>query len=86
MKTIIKGTILLFACIFFTACHVGRPLQTQISDNNRTFEVDYLFEHDGVKVYRFYDHGNYVYFTNRSGEVTRIDADSAKNRTITIGR
>ena len=55
------------------------------SENNRTYEVSYLFEHDGVKVYRFMDMGNYVYFTTK-GDVTSIKNDSTKERTVTIYR
>ena len=47
--------------------------------------VSYLFEHDGCKVYRFYDKGNYVYFTTR-GDVTSITNDSTAQRTITINK
>ena len=41
-----------------TGCATGTPLQTKESENNKTYDVDYLFEHEGCKVYRFYDHGN----------------------------
>ena len=26
-----------------------------------------MFEHDGVKVYRFYDDGSYIYYTDARG-------------------
>ena len=58
-------------------------LESGKSENNQTYEVSYLFEHDGVKVYRFLDLGNYVYFTTR-GDVTSIKNDSTEERTITI--
>ena len=45
--------------------------------------IGLLFEHDGIKVYRFFDMGNYVYFTTR-GDVTSIKNDSTGERTITI--
>lgn len=48
-----------------------------------SFYPPYLFEHDGVKVYRFYDMGNYVYFTTK-GEVTSINNDSTAQRTIVV--
>lgn len=62
----------------------GVPIMTAPSQNNDTYTVDYLFEHDGCKVYRFYDQGNYVYFTNCNGDVTSLANDST--RTITITR
>ena len=55
----------------------------QSTQNNDTYTISYLFEHDGVKVYRFYDMGNYVYFTTK-GEVTSINNDSTAQRTIVV--
>ena len=56
------------------------PLQTRESENNETYDVDYLFEHDGCKVYRFYDRGNYVYFTNCTGEaIVKTDSTEIRN-------
>ena len=57
------------------------PLQGGASENNRTYQVDYLFEHDGCKVYRFTDHGYYVYFTNCRGEaIVKLDSTEIRNR------
>lgn len=42
--------------------------------------VDLILEHEGCKVYRFYDMDNYVYFTNCAGDVTAIKDDSTKMR------
>lgn len=61
---------------------VGQPLETIPSQNNETYTVQYLFEHEGCKVYRFYDKGNYVYFTNCRGE-TIAQRDSIVVRNIT---
>lgn len=36
----------------------------------KDFQVEFLFEKDGIKVYRFMDGGNYHYFTSR-GETIR---------------
>jgi hypothetical protein len=67
----------------FSACAVGVPIQTREPDNNKTYEVDYLFEHNGCKVYRFYDRGNYVYFTNCNGEaIMKTDSAEVRNRTV----
>lgn len=60
-----------------TACGLaGRPIAQSAPDNNPSYKVEYLFEHDGCKVYRFMDMGNYVYFTNCQGDVTSIENDS----------
>ncbi len=56
------------------------------AENNKNYQVDYLFEHDGCKVYRFLDNGNYVYFTNCTGNVTSISSDSTRVETIVKGK
>jgi len=83
MKTLF-GLFVLVSVFSFHSCYSGRPLVQAPSQNNRTYEVSYLFEHDGCKVYRFYDMGNYVYFTNCRGNVTAIGTDSTKQRVHTI--
>ena len=85
MKTIIKlFAPSLFVLAGFNSC-ASIPLTVGESENNSTYKVSYLFEHDGCKVYRFYDKGNYVYFTTR-GDVTAIQNDSAAQRTVTIDK
>ena len=39
------------------------PQSTTVEGNG--FKVEYLFEKDGIKVYRFYDGGHAHYFTSR---------------------
>ena len=77
MKTLIRTFILFFCITGLASCYAGIPLKSGKSENNQTYEVSYLFEHDGVKVYRFLDLGNYVYFTTR-GDVTSIKNDSTR--------
>jgi hypothetical protein len=73
--------ILPLIAMLLTGCATQEPLQTKKSDNNKTFEVDYLFEHEGCKVYRFYDLGKYVYFTNCNGEaIVKTDSTELRNR------
>ena len=55
MKTLTRLFILLFVMAGVSSCYTGIPLKQGKSENNRTYEVSYLFEHDGVKVYRFMD-------------------------------
>ena len=71
MKKRFQFCLLVCSTLIISACNLNVPLR--------------LFQHDGVKVYRFRDRGNYVYFTTR-GDVTSIHADSTKQRTITIHR
>ena len=54
--------------IVFNACGTQLPLTKAPPKNNKTYEVEYLFEHEGCKVYRFRDNFQYVYFTNCKGE------------------
>ena len=44
------------------------------------FEVEFLFEKDGIKLYRFSDNGRYHYYTNK-GE-TIVTQDAGKNNTL----
>lgn len=79
-------SILLFVALMgtmvscFTYHAFRHPVSTEQPTNNQTYEIDYLFELDGCKVYRFYDKGNYVYFTNCQGNVTSIKNDSTAKR------
>jgi hypothetical protein len=34
------------------------------------FEVEFLFEKDGIKMYRFYDYGHYHYYTDNGETLT----------------
>lgn len=40
------------------------------STNNDEFQVTYLFEKDGIKVYRFYDGLEHHYFTSKGETMT----------------
>lgn len=72
--------------LFLTSCSIQQPVASEYSQNNEDYTVDYLFEHEGCKVYRFRDRDNYVYFTNCNGNVTAIKDDSTKTRVETITR
>ncbi len=73
MKTI---TLVLIFLAGFISCTIPRkPLYTEATKNNKDYMISYHFEHDGCKVYRFFDLGNAVYFTSCNGE-TNYMADS----------
>lgn len=61
-----------------------RSVSTSRSENNPDYTVSYLFEHDGCRVYRFYDRrsSSFVYFTTQ-GDVTSIPNDSTRQQTVT---
>lgn len=75
MKNSIIILLLGISLLLLTSC-MGRPLINSSADNNDSYRVQYLFEHDGCKVYRFYDKGHYVYFTNCDGNTMAIKNDS----------
>jgi len=68
---------LLIPMLYLAACMPQRPIARIIPDNNKSYEVQYLFEHEGCKVYRFQDGTDWVYFTNCRGE-TIAYPDSTK--------
>lgn len=82
MKNVIRILFMAVLLLPVLSCYTGRPIVTETPVNNQTYTVDYLFEHDGCKVYRFYDGRakSYVYFTNCNGDVTSIRNDSTKKR------
>ncbi len=71
----------LFILLIFSACKgTQKPVSSEKPVNNNTYTVEYLFEHEGCKVYRFFDQGNYVYFTNCNGEaITKTDSTQTRN-------
>lgn len=77
--------VILVLSVMFS-CRSGKPIVTTNAENNQTYKIDYLFEHDGCKVYRFQDMDRYVYFSNCSGNVTALTNDSTKARVETIVR
>ncbi len=63
MKTKIALSIL---AIFLLASCYEKPKSTLVTDNSK-IQVELLFEHDGVKVYRFFDSGRPIYYTDARG-------------------
>ena len=61
LKVFYYFTIVAFFLVAFTACE--KQAQSSVIKGNN-IEVEFLFEQDSVKVYRFYD-GSYHYFTTR---------------------
>jgi hypothetical protein len=80
MRLLIKGLLILFSVTTFFSCAVRRPIERIAPHNNPAYQVEYLFEHDGCKVYRFRDDGHYVYFTNCKGDATSMENDSTATR------
>lgn len=59
--------LLLTDIIFISAC--VKPAQTCEQTTNNKITVDFLFEKDGCKVYRFIDGGYAIYYTTCTGNV-----------------
>jgi len=61
--------VLAIICISAILCGCkGEGTQMPVNNSKGNYEVQLLFEVDGTKVYRFYDGGVAVYFTNCNGE------------------
>lgn len=86
MNSLLKPIIFCSMMLLMQACAIEQPLSINSADNNRTYTVEYLFEHDGCKLYRFRDNGNYVYFSNCNGNVTSVINDSVQIKTYTKNR
>lgn len=55
--------------MIFGAC-TNEPMSKERLGKDDGFEVEYLFEKDGIKVYRFYDSGHFHYFTSNSETIS----------------
>ena len=70
-----RRSLLVACCSYLLVSCVAtypRPVTTEAPVNNHQYQVDYLFEHEGCKVYRFYDQGNFVYFTNCTDMAVKV--------------
>lgn len=74
MKRIILLTMMSLALL--SCKKIGSPVTTRGSLDD--YKVEKLFEVDGVTVYRFYD-GKYIYFTNRTGDVSSVETRTTHN-------
>ena len=66
-----KKIILLFVSVTFllVSCNDNKGINVPTSDSINEIKVEKLFVVDGITVYRFYDGGRVVYFTNKNGKV-----------------
>lgn len=61
--------VITLGAILFGACN-NEPMTTERLGKGDGIQVEYLFEKDGVKVYRFYDGGREHYFTTRGETIS----------------
>ena len=65
-----KKLILLFVSVIIfllVSCNENKGVNVPTSDSINEIKVEKLFVVDGITVYRFYDGGRVVYFTNKKG-------------------
>jgi len=76
-------TFILLGAMLFGACS-NDPMSKERLGKDDVFEVEYLFEKDGVKVYRFFDVGHYHYFTTKGETISvqRVDKNTTYNENI----
>lgn len=65
---IFLGGIILFS-LMLSGC-LNEPQSIEHTGKNDEFRVEFLFEKDGVKVYRFEDGSRYHYFTTGGQTMT----------------
>jgi hypothetical protein len=74
-----KIFVLLLVVGFLTGCYKDPQSRETIG---KGFEVEFLFEKDGIKVYRFFD-GHYHYFTSKGETISTIsDGKASRDENI----
>lgn len=63
-----KLLALVVLAVALTSCESGALKKEQT--NNNEFEIELLFEHDGIKMYRFWDDRRSHYFTNKGETIS----------------
>ncbi len=76
-KLCLLSVLIVFA---FSGCY--NQSKEQVVTNNPAFDVEFLFEHDGCKVFRFYDGGHIHYYTTCQGSVTSVEDKSGNPEEI----
>lgn len=84
MKKILAIYIIFIALgvIIFGAC-TNEPISSERVGKDSEIKVDYLFQKDGVKVYRFIDGGRVHYFTT-NGETISTQTEGKHTYTENI--
>lgn len=82
MKKFTLVLLMVFSLILSSCGKAGTPAQRDGAKHD--FDVQFLFETDGVKVYRFWDAGEYIYFTNANGTTSYKTSDKYSERKTSI--
>jgi hypothetical protein len=65
-----KLFVILLAGILVSGCY-KKPQSSEIEGNG--VNVEFLFEKDNIKVYRFFDGGRYHYFTSKGETMSTVN-------------
>ena len=76
-----KLLILFMSGLFLTSCEPVPGQKVEITEGPKGAKVEKLFTVDGITVYRFYDAGEIVYFTNATGTIKYQTDDGEGNVT-----
>lgn len=72
----------LFCSILISCVGEGQPQST--NENYGHYKVEKLFTtSDSITIYRFYDNGDYHYFTNKTGQTIRTYSEIEGKTTYT---
>lgn len=76
----IIGTLIIGAAVLGLSGCGGKAPQSVHATTNQGINVEFLFEHEGCRVYRFEPGGHYVYYTNCGDTSTTESYQCGKTR------
>lgn len=77
-----KKLLLVFLALICVSCaKEGTYVPSQNAKDD--FKIEYLFEQDGVKIYRFRDNGRTIYFATGNGRMTDSTSTSTGRKSAT---
>lgn len=84
-----KKALVLFALLFVSGCDFietkkPEPIEGMKRETQLDYSVEFLFETDGVKIYRFFNKGEYRYFATKGGTI--LNQTQTKTRTYHNGK
>jgi hypothetical protein len=69
------------ALLFFSGCRKYIPATSKDTTSNAQIEVHLVLEHDGIKVYRFWDGVRTIYYTDARGKTSWDEVHSTGKTT-----
>jgi hypothetical protein len=64
-----KKALLIILVATMTGCF-NEPQSIELTGKDNKFQVEFLFEKDGIKMYRFMDGSHYHYFTSNGQTIS----------------